>query len=284
MPLFGAHMSAAGEPKNALDAAAALGMEACQLFTKSNRQWRCAPLANDAVARFCQARKDHRIQSVVAHAAYLLNLATKDQGLRQRSANALLTELRRAECLGLDYLILHPGAASDDDLETAIVLAAEAVDEVHRQLGRTRVQLLLETTAGQGRGIGWQFAQLGTLFKHMKCRARVGVCLDTCHVFAAGYALAPKQNYAGTMREFDQTIGLDRLRVFHLNDSVKPLGSRVDRHTHIGAGKLGLEPFALLVNDRRFRHLPMILETPKGEANGKSWDAVNLRTLRDLVR
>jgi deoxyribonuclease-4 len=283
MPLFGAHLSAAGEPKNALDEAARLGMRACQLFTKSNRQWQASPLSDEAIARFHQARVEHRIQSAGAHAAYLLNLATKDQALRRKSVAALLLEMRRAERLGLDYLVVHPGVASDNDVEAAVALAAQSVDEVHRSLGRTRVRLLLETTAGQGRGIGWRFEQLAAVLKQAKTRRRIGICLDTCHVFAAGYRLAPRRAYAETFRAFDDLIGLDRLRMFHLNDSLRPLGSRVDRHAHIGRGQLGLEPFALLVNDRRFQDHPMIMETPKGEANGRSWDAVNLETLRGLL-
>lgn len=284
MPLLGAHQSAAGEPKNALELAAGLGMEACQLFTKSNRQWAAAHLPDEAVARFHATRKEKRIASAVAHAAYLLNLATKDDFLRQRSADALLIELQRAERLGLEGLVVHPGCASDDDEEAALALAAEALDGVHRRLGQTRVQLLLETTAGQGRGIGHRFEQLAGVANRMKTGDRVGFCMDTCHVFAAGYPLAPKRKLDATLGEFDRLLGLERLRMLHLNDSVKGLGSRVDRHAHIGQGQLGLEPFRLLLNDKRLADRPMILETPKGEANGQSWDAVNLKTLRSLLK
>lgn len=283
MPYFGAHLSAAGEPKNALEEAARLGMQACQLFTKSNRQWAAAPLAEDAVARFHETRRATGLRCAVAHAAYLLNLATKDDALRRRSADALLIELQRAERLGLDFVVVHPGAASDDDAEAALALAAAAIDDVHGRLGPVRVQLLLETTAGQGRCIGARFEELAGIVQRMQTGERVGFCLDTCHVFAAGYPLAPKKKYEATLAEFDRLLGLARLRVFHLNDSLKPLGSRVDRHAHLGRGELGLEPFKLLATDPRFADRPMILETPKGEVNGEAWDAVNLRTLLRLA-
>lgn len=283
MPCFGAHMSAAGEPKMALDEAASFGMQACQLFTKSNRQWRAADLPEEAVRRFHAARREHRIESAVAHAAYLLNLATKDEALRQKSADALFIEMQRAERLGLEYLVVHPGAASDDDVEAALALAAETVDAVHRQLGPTRVMLLLETTAGQGRTIGYRLEELAAITQRMKSADRIGYCLDTCHVFAAGYPISTKKDYTSLLASFDKLLGLERLRVFHLNDSVKPLGSRVDRHAHLGQGEIGLQAFRLLVTDQRFADRPMILETPKGEEKGVSWDAVNLRVLRQLV-
>lgn len=283
MPLFGAHMSAAGEPANALLEAAGFHMEACQLFTKSNRQWQAGALTPAMASRFKEVRAEKGIQVAVAHAAYLLNLATKDDALRAKSVAALVIEMQRAEKLGLDYLVLHPGAAQDDDEASALALVSAALDEVHHTVGPIRVQLLLETTAGQGRSVGHRFEHLAAITHGMRTAGRLGFCLDTCHVFAAGYELSPRRSYLATLRKFDRLLGLPRLRMLHLNDSVKPLGSRVDRHAHLGHGCLGLEAFALIVNDRRLADRPMILETPKGDSNGEAWDAVNLRTLRGLV-
>lgn len=284
MPFFGAHMSAAGEPANALDAAARLGMEACQLFTKSNRQWRAAPLTQEMVDHFHGKRREHQIAFTAAHAAYLLNLATKDPVLHQRSVDALAIEWERADRLGLDFLVVHPGVASDDQWEAALDRVAQGVKACMKQVGSTPTHLLLETTAGQGRSIGHRFEHLAGILARLKHPQNVAICLDTCHVFAAGYPLAPRKEYLRTIREFDQWIGLDRLRMFHLNDSVKPLGSRVDRHAHLGHGCLGQEAFRHLVRDRRFRDRPMILETPKGEHAGQSWDAINLSLLHRLLK
>jgi deoxyribonuclease IV len=283
MPLLGAHMSIAGGHHHALEAAAALGMEACQLFSKSNQQWRAAPLVPVEVQRFQSLRKEKRIVSAVAHASYLINLATADPVLHAKSTAAVIEELQRAEALGLEALILHPGVATDDDVERGIGCVADAINTAMEQTSGLRVQLLLETTAGQGRSLGHTFDQLGEMLKHVKEAARIGVCLDTCHVFAAGYPLAARKDYLKTFKRFDDVIGLERLKVFHLNDSKKPLGSRVDRHEHIGQGQLGLEAFKHLLQDKRFRDHPMILETPKEGADGTPADPVNLQTLHELL-
>jgi deoxyribonuclease-4 len=178
---------------------------------------------------------------------------------------------------------MHPGAHVGSGEETGVARVAAALDEVHRRCPKFRVKVLLENTAGQGTTLGWRFEHLAAILKAVAEPKRLGVCLDTCHTFAAGYALAPAKEYQATMREFDRVIGLKRLRVFHLNDSLKPFGSRVDRHAHIGKGCIGLEPFRLLVNDPRFDDRPMLLETPKEEGDNDDMDAVNLATLRGLV-
>lgn len=199
--------------------------------------------------------------------------------LYRRSIESFVIELQRAERLGLRYLVTHPGACLDAGEDFGLTRVATALDEVHRRCAGFRVQVLLETTAGQGSTLGHRFEHLGSILERVEAPERLGVCMDTCHVFAAGYALAPEAEYRKTMREFDRLVGLKRLRAFHLNDSLKAFGSRVDRHAHIGKGCLGIEPFRLLVNDRRFRNRPMVLETPKEG----DMDRVNLGVLRGLV-
>jgi deoxyribonuclease IV len=284
MPLFGAHMSIAGGYHNALLAARKYDCEALQLFTKNNNQWAGKPLTDDDTAIFKRTLKDTQVRVLVAHDSYLINLASPDKVLYRRSVEAFVDEMQRAEALGLDYLVFHPGAATDGKEEAGLKRVATALNEIHRRCPRYRVQALIEATAGQGRCLGHRFEHLARIRERVKQPERLGVCLDTCHVFAAGYALGPKAAYTATMGEFDRIVGMEWLKVFHLNDSVKPLGSRVDRHAAIGQGCLGLEPFRLLVNDLRFRNLPMILETPKEGETGVDLDALNLGTLRGLLR
>lgn len=283
MPLFGAHMSVAGGYENAVAAARAHGCHALQLFTKNANQWQAKELTVDEVRRFRSALRGSGVRVTMAHDSYLINLASPDPVLYQRSLEAFVVEVQRAERLRLHYLIMHPGSPGDDKIDEGLARVAGALDEVHRRCPGFRVKVLLETTAGQGYTLGHRFEQLGRILELVKDPARLGVCMDTCHVFAAGYALAPEAEYRATMRSFDRAIGLKRLRVFHVNDSLKPFGSRRDRHAHIGQGCLGLEPFRLLVNDPRFRARPMILETPKEEGENSDMDAVNLDTLRRLV-
>ncbi len=284
MPLLGAHMSIAGGSYKALEAAAALDMEACQLFTKNTNQWKAKPILPEDVAAFRRAFEAGRLRRLIAHDSYLINLASADETLYRRSVESFIEEVQRAEALGLDYLVAHPGAAVGCQEEEGLERVAAALDVVHERCPDCRVRILLETTAGQGSCLGHRFEHLARLLNKVRAGDRLGVCLDTCHVFAAGYPLAPKASYRATMREFDRLIGLERIEVFHLNDSVKPLGSRVDRHAHIGRGQLGTEPFRLLLHDRRFPDQPMILETPKGEENGVNLDRINLTTLRKLMK
>lgn len=284
MPLFGAHMSIAGGYHNALLAARKYDCEALQLFTKNNNQWAGKPLTDEDAAMFKQTLKDTQVRALVAHDSYLINLASPDKVLYRRSVEAFVDEMQRAEALGLDYLVFHPGAATDDKEDAGLKRVAMALNEVHRRCRGFRVQALIEGTAGQGRCLGHRFEHLARIRERVKQPERLGVCLDTCHVFAAGYALQPEEMYHETIDEFDRIVGIEWLKVFHLNDSVKPLASRVDRHAAIGQGCIGLEPFRLLVNDLRFRDLPMILETPKEGEPGVDLDALNLGTLRGLLR
>jgi len=307
VPLFGAHMSIAGGFHNAVLAAEKHGCEALQIFTgspqqwpfrpppagpaafrfgkfltKNSNQWAARELSDDDVRLFRRALRGTRVRQTVAHDSYLINLASPNEELFRKSVEALVVELERAEALGLRYVVAHPGSHAGTDEETGLRNVARALDEVHRRCAGFCVRVLLETTAGQGRSLGHRFEHLAHVLGAVAEPERLGVCFDTCHVFAAGYPLAPGADYRQTMADFDRVVGLKRLRVFHVNDSKKPQGSRVDRHAHVGRGCLGLEPFRLLVNDPRFRGRPMILETPK-EEGGQDMDAVNLAVLRGLV-
>jgi deoxyribonuclease-4 len=283
MPLFGAHMSIAGGYHNALLAAQAHGCATVQIFTKNSNQWKGKDITDNEVHVFRKTLRQARLRLPMAHDSYLINLASPDEALYRRSVEAFIVEVQRAERLGLRYLVTHPGAHVDSGEEAGLAKVAAALDEVHRRCRGCRAQVLLETTAGQGSTLGHRFEHLARILELVRDPERLGVCFDTCHVFAAGYALAPRKEYLATMRTFNRVVGLKRLLAFHLNDSLKPQGSRVDRHAHIGRGCLGLEPFRLLVNDRRFGNRPMVLETQKEEGNNKDMDTVNLATLRGLV-
>ncbi len=263
MPRFGAHMSIAGGYHKALLAAQDHGCAVVQLFTKNSNQWQGKPLADDEVKLFRDTLRETGLEEPTAHDSYLINLASPDKTLYQRSLDAFTEEIERAEALGLRYLVTHPGTPTDGDENAGLKRIARALDKVQRRCAGYSVRILLETTAGQGRNLGHRFEHLGRLLELVAAPERLGVCFDTCHVFAAGYPLAPADKYQATMEEFDRLVGLAKLAVFHVNDSLKPLGSRVDRHAHIGKGCLGLEPFRLLLNDPRFASHPMILETPK---------------------
>jgi deoxyribonuclease-4 len=284
MPLFGAHMSVAGGYHNALLIAQTHGCDTVQLFTKNANQWKAVELGEEEVRTFRLTLRKSRLRYPTAHDSYLINLATPDEVLYRKSIEAFVVEVRRAERLGLSYLVTHPGAHVGSGEEAGLARVAGALDEVHRRCRGFRVKVLLETTAGQGTTLGWRFEHLARVLELVVEPKRLGVCLDTCHVYAAGYALSPRAEYEATLREFDRHVGLKRLRAFHLNDSVKSLGSRVDRHAHIGKGCLGLEPFRTLVNDPRFHDRPMILETPKEEGDNDDMDRVNLGVLRRLVK
>jgi deoxyribonuclease-4 len=282
MPLFGAHQSIAGGVKNALLEAERLAMDTVQLFTKNASQWAGKPFAPGEAAEFRKLLRKSRLKFPTAHDSYLINLASPDPALWRKSVEGFIDEMIRAEALGLKYLVTHPGAHVGCGEEAGIASVARAIDETHSRCPDFKVKILLELTAGQGSCLGCKFEHLAEIMKRIGESRRVGVCLDTCHVFAAGYSLSPEAEYEKTMCEFDRVIGLKRLKLFHLNDSKKPCGSRVDRHEHIGKGCLGLEPFRLIVNDPRFQKTPMILETPKHDPDGTEMDPVNLATLRGL--
>jgi deoxyribonuclease IV len=283
MPLFGAHMSIAGGYYKAVLAAREHDCSALQLFTRNSNQWVAKPLSDQDVRLFRRTLRETEVKQTVAHDSYLINLASPNEELFRKSVEAFTVEMERAEALGLNHLVAHPGSHAGTDEATGLANIVRGLDEVHRRGAGFRVRVLLETTAGQGQSLGHRFEHLAHILDATAEPERLGVCLDTCHVFAAGYALAPAEEYQATFKAFERLIGIKNLKAFHVNDSKKPLGSRVDRHAHIGQGCLGLEPFRLLVNDRRFRRHMMILETPKEGPNGEDMDVVNLATLQGLV-
>jgi deoxyribonuclease-4 len=283
MPLFGAHMSVAGGLHNAVAASVAHGCQTVQLFTKNANQWEGRPITDGEARTFRRAVADAGLQFPTAHDSYLINLAAPDDALYRKSIDAFTDELERAEALGLSYLVTHPGAHTGSGEDAGLARVVAALDEVHARCAGFRVVVLLELTAGQGTSLGYRFEHLTTILDRVKDASRLGVCFDTCHAFAAGYALTSAEDYVTTFDRFDEVIGLERLKLFHINDSLREFGSRVDRHAGIGLGEIGLEAFRRLVTDARFGALPMILETPKEDAAGNAMDAVNLGILRDLL-
>ncbi len=282
-------MSVAGGLPRAVERAVVHRCDALQIFAKNASQWRGRLIPREEVREFRARIKAAGIDPVVSHASYLINLATTSPALRRQSLEAMGDEIDRAESLGLMGVVLHPGCYTAGSEAEGLSLIAEGLLELLRARRRGKTLILLEHTAGQGTALGATFEQLASIIAKMNDHRRVGVCLDTCHLLASGYDLCSPEGYASTFTQFGRLVGFDRLKAFHLNDSKKPLGSRVDRHEHIGQGFLGLEPFRRIVNDRRFRDLPMLLETPKGE--GKSTgpitvdpaDERNLDTLRGLL-
>jgi len=278
---LGAHISIAGGTDKAVLTAREVGCEALQIFVKSSNQWRAADFRAGEPERFRANLAVAGIDQVVAHDSYLINLCSPQDLLWSRSLDALLVELDRCETLGVPYLVTHPGAHTGAGEAAGLERLARALDRIHAERPRHRVRILLETTAGQGTSVGHRFEHHAEILRQIDDPYRVGVCLDTCHVFAAGYDLRTERAYRETLDRFAETIGLAKLRAIHLNDSKRELGSRVDRHEQIGKGKLGVEAFRLLLNDATLEGVPMILETPKGPDYAE--DRINLALLRSLV-
>jgi len=283
MAILGAHMSIAGGYHKSVEAARRCECDCVQLFTKNNNQWRAKAISADEAARFKTALAEHKIAHPISHDSYLINLASPDEELWRKSLEAFIVELQRADQLGIPYVVTHPGAFTTTSEEAGLKRIIAALDEVHAQTRGIASQCLLETTAGQGSTLGWKFEHLATIIDGVKDPDRLGVCVDTCHIFAAGYPLATEKEYKATFKALDKTVGVKTVKAFHLNDSKRELGSRVDRHAHIGEGHLGIEPFRHLMNDSRFRKVPMYLETEKGERDGQDLDIINLATLRGLI-
>lgn len=282
-------MSVAGGLPRAVERAVVHRCDALQIFAKNANQWRGRALPPEEIREFRAKVKAAGIGPVVSHASYLINLASTRPALRRQSLDAMGDELDRAESLGLLGVVLHPGAYTVGNEADGLTVIAAALLELLSARRRGRTMILLEHTAGQGTALGATFEQLASIIAKTNDHERVGVCLDTCHLLASGYDLCSPEGYASTFTQFGRLVGFERLKAFHLNDSKKPLGSRVDRHEHIGRGYLGLEPFRRIVNDRRFRDLPMLLETPKGEGKATGpitidpLDERNLTVLRGLV-
>lgn len=279
---LGAHMSIAGGVHTALERGKSIRCNAVQLFVKNRNQWKARRLTRGEISAFRAAAEDFRPEFILAHSIYLVNLASPDPMLLARSRRAFLAEMRRASRLGIGSIVLHPGSHKGAGEGRGIQTIVESLNNVLSETAGNPVTILLETTAGQGNSVGHTFEQLAAIIEGINERGQVGVCFDTCHAFAAGYDLRSKRAYRETFRRFDAVIGLPMLKAFHLNDSARELGSRVDRHTHIGKGWLGTEAFSHLVSDERFHDRPMILETPKGP--DLKDDIRNLRLLRRLRR
>jgi deoxyribonuclease IV len=281
-PLLGAHVSIAGGVSQAPGRGNQIGCECIQIFTKSSRQWAAKPYPAEEIEAFKQARKEAEIQIVVAHDSYLVNLGAPGEELRKKSINAFIDELQRCEALEVPYLISHPGAHMGVGEAAGIKTIADSIDQAHKACRGYKVMITLEITAGQGSVLGSRFEQMARIFDAVKENERLRLCFDTEHAFAAGYDLRTKEGYEQAFTELNRHIGLKRLVAFHINDSMKPLNSHVDRHEHIGKGHLGLETFQRLVNDPRFAGIPMCLETEPGPDMKDI--AVDLRQLEKLLR
>jgi deoxyribonuclease IV len=287
MPRLGAHLSIAGGLPRAIDRAVASGCEALQIFTKSVGQWRARPILPEERDAFRRRARETGVAPIVAHDSYLINVSAADAAVRSRSIASLGEEIDRAEDLGLQALVMHPGSHASE--VEGLKLIADALGGILAARKGSRVRILLEHTAGQGTNLGHRFEHLAAVMRALGRTRRVAVCLDTCHLVSAGYDITTPDGYRETFTAFDRLIGLDRLALFHLNDSKRPCGSRVDRHEHIGKGCLGTATFARILNDPRFAHLPMVIETPKHKDATKRGqvdplDEMNLDTLRRLRR
>ena len=280
--LLGAHMSIAGGVHTAVERGVSIGCATMQMFVKNNNQWRGKELTDEDISTYKKLLQESSIGPVVVHDTYLINLCAPDKEILRKSRAALKDELDRCEKLGVEYLNFHPGSHIGAGEKEGIKRIAESLNTIHDQTLGYGVRSVLETTAGQGTAIGYRFDQLREIIDLVDNAERMAVCVDTCHVFAAGYDIATERGYEKTFEDFDAVIGLGRLAAFHINDSKREFGSRVDRHEHIGKGAIGKTGFRLLMNDDRFRTVPKILETPKGPEMKE--DVMNMKVLRSMVR
>jgi deoxyribonuclease-4 len=285
---FGAHQSISGGLPKAVDRALEAGCDCMQIFTRNVNQWAVKPIDQDIAAAFREAVKTAKLRLVIAHDSYLINPASGDETLREKSIQGLVTELERAELLGIPWVVAHPGAAGDQDRTVAVRRAADGIIESLRRTKKLSSGILIETTAGQGTCLGDTFEEIAAMLQRIdkikSLQKRVAVCLDTCHVFAAGYPLQPKKSLDKTIQQFDDTIGLSRLKVIHANDSKREQGSHVDRHEGIGEGAIGRAAFKLLVTHPKLKKVPFILETPKEGTDGKPDPKNDIRNINLLRR
>ncbi len=276
-------MPVAGGVDKAPLAGQAVGCAAMQIFTKNSNQWNAKPLDQKTIDAYRANLEKSGIVFVASHDSYLINMGSPDPAMREKSLAAFIDEIERAGQLGINHLVFHPGSHLGSGEEAGLDAVAACMNEaIKRTPNHPNVVLTIETTAGQGTNLGYKFEHIAYLIERVKDKKRAGVCFDTCHVFAAGYDIKSPEGYKKTWKEFDRIIGLDHLMMFHINDSKKEFGSRVDRHEHIGKGFLGEKAFALLVNDKRFFNIPMVLETPKGKELME--DRENLAVLNRLIR
>ena len=279
--LLGAHVSIAGGMDKAIERGTFLSCTAIQLFTKNSNQWHSKPLTDDEVVRFNALRNESSIKLIIAHDSYLINLASGNSELREKSANALIGEMDRCRILEIPYIVIHPGAHLEIGEDEGIKNIINSLDIICVKTDGWGVDIALETTAGQGTNIGYRFEHLNRIIAGVKYTERIKTCIDTCHIFAAGYDISTAEGYEKVINEFNKLVGLDRLVCIHLNDSKKGLDSRVDRHEHIGKGCIGKEGFRFIMNDKRFNNVARIIETPKGKEMME--DKLNLTCLRKMI-
>lgn len=281
--LIGAHVSIAGGFAKAIERGITIGANTIQIFTKSNRQWKASPIQENDALDFITAQKKSSIEIVVAHAAYLINLGSDSAATQETSLKSLIEEIQRCDILHIPYLVLHPGSGTKDATDVCLQIASLLEKALHAT-ENCKVMILLETMAGQGDTIGAQFENLAFIRNHVALKSRIGFCIDTCHIFAAGHAFDTQESYKSLMHEIDSTLGLSHIKLFHINDSKKELGSNVDRHEHIGEGKIPLTAFSFLLRDPRFIHIPKILETPKDKDKETEDDIRNIKKLKSLLK
>lgn len=285
MPLLGAHMSISGGLYRALLKGREVGCQAIQIFTRNQIQWNSKKLSTKEIDLFHKACEETAIPVVAAHSSYLINLASTRSHVFEKSVHSLLQELVRVERLGIPYLVMHPGAHVGGGEKKGLEQIAGALNGVLERTSDYRVKILLETTAGQGTSLGYRLEHLAEILEMAEWQDRLGICMDTCHAFAAGYDFRTIKAYRQFLKEFDRILGLAHLGLLHINDSKNGLGSRVDRHEHPGAGCIGLKAFSFFLNDPKLAHLPFLIETPKGKnKHGQDWDRVNLNLLKSLIK
>lgn len=282
-PIIGAHMSVAGGLYTAFERADRVGCTALQIFTKNSNQWNDPKLSKEDIAKYREAENKSKVRVVVSHDSYLINLCGATSELLSRSRKAFINEIERCRLLGIKYVIFHPGAHTTQERKPALKLVSESLNFAHEATAASDVVTLVETTAGQGTTVGSSFGEIAEIISGVTNHNRIGVCIDTCHIFAAGYDIRTRSVYDKTMKEFEQNLGFELLHAIHFNDAKKPLNSHVDRHEHIGKGEIGKDAFGFFMNDERLVNVPKILETPKGE-DGYSMDIKNLGLLRSLLK
>lgn len=280
--LLGAHTSTSGGVSKAIERAEKLNFTAIQIFTKNNNRWFAKDLEEKEITNFKSNLSESNIKFIVSHDSYLINLCASNEEILKKSRIAFEDELKRCEILGIPYLNFHPGSHTGRGEDDGLKVIAESINIVHDKTKGFNVSSMLEITAGQGTVLGYKFEHINKIIELVEQKERMSVCIDTAHLFAAGYDIRSEKNYLITVKEFDDIIGLDRLKCFHINDSKKELGSRVDRHEHIGKGYIGFEGFRNIMNDEKLMNVPKILETPKGKEQLE--DLENLKVLRDLIK
>lgn len=284
MPYFGVHESIAGGFGEAVRRTSSLGFDCVQIFSGNSARWSNKPITESQASDFKEALTTTGQHTPLIHDSYLINLASSDEALYAKSLARFTDELERAQLLGVPSVVMHPGAAKGDTKERAIARVAKSFDRIYETRPELTTTIFLETTAGQGSYLGGTFEELGALISACDHKDKLRVCLDTCHVFAAGYDFRTRSGYASMFEQLDAAVGLERLAAFHLNDSQKDVNSHGDRHAHLGHGLIGLDAFAMLVNDPRFQETPMYMETPKEvDEQGVSWDAINLAAIKKLL-